>query len=247
MKTPLCLLPALLLGYACAQTPPEDPSAATSPVCNPAPERDYALVRADLARQRAHWAGRFAEAQDSLQREAALDSAAAALTHGLVSGIFAHWMGTAWAFEGHTDTPGQGEVACGYLVSTTLKHAGFNLNRYKLAQQSAFDACKTLHLGQRPEALATKPAEMVADDFLASQTDGLYVVGLDYHIGFLLKAEGKLLFIHSAYLPPKVVRAETARTSAAFCNSRSHWITPITRNRPLVKAWLTGEFIPISH
>lgn len=252
MKMRLCLPPQLFLVLvcACAQTPPEaqtlTPAAETAPAWHYTPDRDYGQVRADLAQQRAEWARQFREAPDSLQREAALDSAAALLTRELVSGIFPHWMGTPWDFEGHTDVPGQGEVACGYLVSTTLRHAGFNLNRYKLAQQSAFSACKTLNMGQQPERLAAVNPAQVADDFLASQKDGLYVVGQDYHVGFLFKSEGRLLFIHSSYLPPAAVTAEIAHTSAAFGATRSHWITPVTHNRPLIKAWLSGATILIT-
>ncbi len=55
----------------------------------------------------------------------------------LIDSIFPAWYDTPWDFNGISNVPGEGEIACGYFVSTTLKHAGFNLNRYKLAQQGA--------------------------------------------------------------------------------------------------------------
>ena len=46
----------------------------------------------------------------------------------IVNGIVPYWYGTPWSFEGHTNQPHQGEIACGYFVSTTLKHMGLNIN-----------------------------------------------------------------------------------------------------------------------
>ena len=51
--------------------------------------------------------------------------------------IFGYWMQTPWDFNGHTDTPRKGEIACGYFVTTTLRDIGVRLQRYKLAQQAA--------------------------------------------------------------------------------------------------------------
>ena len=59
------------------------------------------------------------------------------LFNSMIDSIFPAWMGTNWDFNGTSNVPKQGEIACGYFVSTTLKHVGFNLNRYKLAQQAA--------------------------------------------------------------------------------------------------------------
>ena len=58
--------------------------------------------------------------------------------------IFPSWYGTAWDFNGYTEKPLNGEIACGYFVTTTLKHIGFNLNRYKIAQQGPFSITEIL-------------------------------------------------------------------------------------------------------
>src|SRR6478609_2933662 len=55
-----------------------------------------------------------------------------------------YWLGTTWDFNGYTAIPGQGTVACGYFVSTTLRHMGVNVNRYKLAQQYSHAIVKSL-------------------------------------------------------------------------------------------------------
>jgi len=63
-----------------------------------------------------------------------LDSVSHYFLNTLLNNIVPHWYGTTWAYEGHTNVPVQGEIACGYFVSTTLRHFGFKLNRYKMAQ-----------------------------------------------------------------------------------------------------------------
>ncbi|MBL7941848.1 MAG: hypothetical protein JNM00_03730 [Flavobacteriales bacterium] len=207
---------------------------------------DYSKARTSLSLLRTSLLDQWNRAGSDSARAAITDSAGVLFTQQLVYDIFPHWMGTTWAFEGHTDIPGTGEVACGYFVSTTLKHAGFNLNRYKLAQQAAFTGCKSLNMGKKPEHIAGKTAPEAVTWFLANKPDGLYTVGLDFHVGFLYKVSGQLYFIHSSYLPPVAVTYENAATSAAFSASESWWITPITHNRPLIAAWLKGDMILIS-
>ncbi len=51
------------------------------------------------------------------------------------------------ALAGHTAVPKEGEIACGYFVSTTLLHMGVPLNRYKIAQQNPLNEAKTYAAG----------------------------------------------------------------------------------------------------
>ena len=49
--------------------------------------------------------------------------------------IFPYWIGTKWDYNGYTNRPGNDKIiACGYFVSTTLKHMGFKWNRFDLAK-----------------------------------------------------------------------------------------------------------------
>ncbi|WP_346883237.1 hypothetical protein [uncultured Algibacter sp.] len=56
--------------------------------------------------------------------EKAIDSASHYIYSKLINDIVPHWYGTTWDFNGHTNIPNQGDIACGYFVSTTLKHIG---------------------------------------------------------------------------------------------------------------------------
>src|SRR5687768_13237846 len=71
------------------------------------------------------------------------DSLSRLFTSLLTEKLIPHWLTTPWSFEGHTSIPRQGKIACGYFVSTTLLHMGFNVNRYKFAQQLPVNEAKT--------------------------------------------------------------------------------------------------------
>ncbi len=81
------------------------------------------------------------------QKKISLDSVGNFFEQTLLNELIPYWYGVGWTFEGHTNSPDSGTIACGYFVSTTLKHFGMNLNRYRLAQQSASQY--QIHYGDR--------------------------------------------------------------------------------------------------
>jgi hypothetical protein len=169
----------------------------------------------------------------------------AAVTKVLVQNIFPAWYGTPWDFNGHTNTPDTSTVACGYFVSTTLKHIGFNLNRYKLAQQASMIVTKSLD-PHGIETLWEKPVtELVT--YFKSKPPGLWTVGLSYHVGFLHWDGFDLYFIHSNYLDPVAVVKEKALESEALGQSTVFCLGNITHNPWLMKKWQNGSVIPILH
>jgi ABC-type uncharacterized transport system auxiliary subunit len=48
--------------------------------------------------------------------------------------ILPYWFGTTWDFNGTSQQPGEGAIACGYFVTTLLRDMDYSLNRVKLAQ-----------------------------------------------------------------------------------------------------------------
>jgi hypothetical protein len=116
------------------------------------------------------------------------DSLSNLFTHLLVEIIIPHWLGTPWSFEGHTSVPRSGEIACGYFVSTTLKDMGFNLDRYKFAQQLPIHEAKTLALGKPLlEINSNSTVERIAI-LRDTLKEGIYFLGFDQnHVGYIQK------------------------------------------------------------
>lgn len=173
-----------------------------------------------------------------------IDSVGKQFEEMLVSELVPYWYGLDWDFEGHTNSPDSGTIACGYFVSTTLKHMGLNLNRYRLAQQAALNEVRSLAISSKLVRKYVYHKDLTTT-LLKDFDDGLYIVGLDCHVGYLLKKEKKLYFIHSSYLDPVKVVIEEADHSEAWHSTELYYFAPISGNQKLMKRWLSGGKITI--
>lgn len=159
----------------------------------------------------------------------------------LLNQIIPHWYGTEWDFNGYTDVPNQGVIACGYFVSTTLKHMGINLNRYHLAQQAGLNEAKSIAIVDSNYFTVYGTDQLKKS--MQDEKDGIYFVGLDNHVGYLLKRNAQLYFIHSNYIDDKVM-IEKIDESAAF-SSNIYVVAEISTNETLMKYWHSGEVVKI--
>ncbi|UTW63164.1 hypothetical protein KFE98_03130 [bacterium SCSIO 12741] len=187
--------------------------------------------------------------QSGLTGDSLYEQAGHLFTESLINQIIPYWYGTKWDFEGHTNTPGEGQVACGYFVSTTLRHAQIQINRYRLAQQHGLNEAKSLQPEEKLIDLNSEegnwgPVEEIVDS-LSRLPEGLYFVGLDNHVGYLLHREKGLFFLHSSYMDPVAVVIEPLNDSEAFWASNRWVLADITHNRFLMEKWLKQETISV--
>jgi len=153
----------------------------------------------------------------------------------LVNTIIPHWYGTTWSFEGHTATPKQGEIACGYFVSTTLRDLGININRYRLAQQSPYYEAKSLQLKTGITTIEGNTPLEIIQKIKTNFKEGIYFLGLnENHVGFLLIRNGKVFFIHSNYAGDNGVEIELASASIVFTSFRKFYLVPLSNNKELL-------------
>jgi hypothetical protein len=128
-------------------------------------------------------------------------------TQIMTDSILPYWLGTPWGFYGTSETPQQGQIACGYFVTTTLRDAGLPLQRTKLAQCASEQMIRTLVQPVYVQRFSHVPlADFVAA--IKKQGYGLYLIGLDSHTGFLYHDGQELYFIHASYIGQKVVTQE---------------------------------------
>ena len=96
-----------------------------------------------------------------------------------------------------------------------------------------------------PESRIARFRRVSLDRFVhevARRGDGLYVVGLDRHVGFLVVEGGDVFFHHASSSAGAVVR-ERALVSGALARS-SYRVVGKLFDDALVDAWLTGRPIP---
>lgn len=151
--------------------------------------------------------------------------------------VFPYWKGTKWDYEGYTNTPKKGVVACGYFVSTPLKHMGLNWNRYKLAQMYASKATNAICDSIKKFYDLDKFYK-----YIQSSEDNIWHVGLSFHVGLVVKYKGKIKFVHSDYINSEGVKEEDILKSEALKQSSIYYIGRLT-NPILLKKWQTGEEI----
>ncbi len=181
---------------------------------------------------------------DEQAKKAQLDLLRVEYTEFMLNEIFPYWYGTEWDFNGHTNTPNSGEIACGYFVSTTLKHSGVNVNRYRFAQQAALNEIKSTQLNGTYRAYLNGSTENFITQIKKELKDGLYVIGLDFHVGYILKRKGEVFFIHSDYVSDKV-KIEAANQSIALESSEGYYLGDITHNDALLIKWLYSQELTV--
>lgn len=225
----LLFLPLFLLSsVACGASPPDSLRAASY---------DSLLVRLDTLRS---VRVRTYAATPASGRDSILDEARRELISAVVDSIAPFWMGTPWDFNGTTEEPGEGMIACGYFVSTLLRDAGLKVERVKMAQQASEKIVKTLATKDLIKRFRNTEFPHFIDT-MRNWGAGLYVVGLDYHVGFLHHDGEKVWFIHSSYIAPKCVIREPAGSSLILAASKYRVVGKISENDELVRKWLRGE------
>lgn len=154
----------------------------------------------------------------------------------LIDSVFQYWVGTEWDFNGYTATPRKGLIACGYFVSTTLKHIGVPINRYKVAQKAASDIVKDLCHRPSTETFDTLSK---LENYMTTQADNeIFVLGLSNHVGFVFKRNGQSYFAHSNYMDNAGVMIEPFEKSEALKMSFIYVIGNVSKNKSLIKGWL---------
>lgn len=199
----------------------------------------YPETLSRIGERRADLQGRLRTAKPGPARAAVLGSARTLAFEAITAEILPAWYGTPWDFNGMSESPGEGMIACGYLVSTVLRDAGFRVERIRLAQQASERIVRTLAPPSAITRLRGRSPGEAASELRASLADGLYVVGMDYHVAFLVLEGARVDLCHSAYVPPASVVCEPAATSPGFV-SDLYVVGPALSDERIAD-WLEGK------
>ena len=206
--------------------------------------KTYAVLTKELERWRVDLAERYKKAKNAAERTAVEGDARIILEKALPAMMHC-WLGTPWDFNGTAKGPGKGQIACGYFVATVLQDAGFRVDRYQLAQQAsgnilqsflAKDAC-ALTVGEDYQAFASRMEE---------REPGVYVVGLDTHVAFLVVSGDGFRFIHSSGSRPWCVVDEGRTDAGALQRSSWRMLGNLTADSGVMRHWLRGDRIVVA-
>ena len=160
----------------------------------------------------------------------------------IIDDLFTLWYGTGWDFNGTTEVPHMGKIACGYFVSTVLRDAGFKVERNTLAQQSSEKIVKSF----APEGAIKRFRNVEVNEFanaVAGLGDGLYLVGLDTHVGFMVVEEGNPRFVHSSYSFFGGVKSERPSDAEVMVKSKYRVVGKILEDKAIMQKWIKGSKI----
>jgi hypothetical protein len=212
----------------------------------PQPDAEtYAVMAGELGRWRRELSKRHRAARSDDER-ATVERDARVLLERVLPEMMRCWLGTPWDYHGTAQKPGAGGIACGYFVATVLMDAGFPLDRYQLAKQPSENILRSFL--ERPACVLSVDREYAAfADALVASEPGIYLVGLDTHVGFIVVHEqgGGFRFIHSSGSDPWCVVDEGREEAQVLRHSRWRMLGNLTAEPDVIRRWLRGEKIVV--
>jgi hypothetical protein len=219
---------------------------AVMPAAGQIPKPDiarYRTLKEEATRWRKDLARSHAKAQTTAEKKAVLKETRSFLETVLPE-MMDCWLGTPWDFHGTADGPGQGRIACGYFVATVLRDAGFQVDRYKLAQQPSQNILRSFVPREAMEVKVGIPYETWAAEMRTAEP-GIRIVGLDSHVAFLVTGRDGFRFIHSSGSRPWCVVNES-ETDAEVLRRSNYRVQGLLSSDPdLLRAWLAGKKIKV--
>lgn len=177
----------------------------------------------------------------SLQENKSAEVNYSNLSFFIADSLAPYWVGTPWDFNGISKHPQEGNIACGYFVFGLLEDAGFKLNRIKLSQAASETAIKALLKEDYIKRFSKKSIE----DFVESMInwgDGIYLVGLDYHIAIIQVHGNNCQMIHASVYHPGTVVIEDAEESLALIHTDYRIVGKLS-NLDTYQDWLEGKYL----
>lgn len=197
-------------------------------------QEEYRLLLTRIEKKRQHIKRKYG----SGDRKKVLNETRSYLYTVLSDSLFQFWYDTPWDFNGTSEQPGQGKIACGYFVTTTLKQAGFKIDRVWLAQQASSEIintmCKREHI-----RIFSDGNKKGLKKYLNEQENSIFILGLDSHVGFLQKRDTVITMIHSSGFSPWKVVVEPFDACAAIYYSKFFMVGDLLRNDEALQKWIS--------
>jgi hypothetical protein len=166
-----------------------------------------------------------------------LRQSAESFTNLIYQTYFQIWDGTPWAFYGTTRVPQKGSIACGYFVTTVLADMGVPIQRIEMAKTYSEKMIRTLVQTENIKKFTPFILKKFVEE-LKRKNNGVYLVGLDNHTGFIVVKNHEVYFIHSSVIYPGCVVREKALESVALQINSYTVLGCLTEDKVFMKKWI---------
>jgi hypothetical protein len=205
----------------------------------PATAGRYQEAVGRVAARRAELAAEWARSDDRATLVGPIAGEIASLTHRVAR----RWLGTRWGLGApQTRTPGEGKINCGTFVGTVLRDAGFVVDVDRLQRQPSQLIIRSFVGASRTRKWSNASMERFLAD-VRRMGPGLFIIGLDFHVGFLIQTESDLRFVHASYVT-KMVVDEPAASARPITDSKYRVVGKLL-DRQNVRDWLEGNRIEV--
>lgn len=167
------------------------------------------------------------------------------------------WIGTSWDFYGTATAPHQKSIACGYFVVHALRSVGFRFPQnflyrskkrgpmriYKFAKQAAGTMARIVSRPSQRFITSRKPITSLKKP-LKKMGPGLYILGLDDHVGLVLYDGKFAAFWHSNYAEPQAwVKRENLYDSPVAKASKYRLLAKV--HQSWLRKWMSRQPIRV--
>jgi len=224
--------------FNCCQSDQNKSASVLKPENKYIPVRSYGQIKDSIAINRKRLSLKYASFT-SLTTKESIDEISDYWVNIVSNDLYSKWQNTPWDFNGTTVEPNQGAIACGYFVTTILRDMDLKISRNKLAICPSSIMMKSLTPHQKIKNLShlSYPA---FEETLSVFGKGVYIIGLDFHTGFIINDGSENWFIHSNYINRKGVMKERVSGSYALRSSKTRWIISLTNDKDFLYRWLKG-------
>lgn len=147
------------------------------------------------------------------------------------------WLGTKWDYNGITQQPFEGEIACGYFVNTILQHIGFDFNRIRLSQKPSIYILESFCKKENIKRIGRSDKKAI-QTYLKDKKNRIFICGLDNHVGLIINYAKKWYAVHASGIHPQEVVIEPLFESRGFMQSKNYFIAPLFEDNFLLASWI---------
>jgi hypothetical protein len=208
--------------------------------------KEYSQIRNELKAAQRGFRSQYENSLSDETRHSILRKARECIVEHLTEQIFPAWYGTRWDYNGTSRVPGVGNIACGTFVVYTLQDAGFKIPS-RMSMQPSENIIRNLVGAADIKRFCNGTAIRTIKQWVESKGQGLFLVGLDQHVGFIIYTDNKLSFCHASYYdPPLRVVDQDISEESPFTNSRYRVMAKMLDDTMMEK-WVYGKNFPLTY
>jgi hypothetical protein len=203
---------------------------------------NYPIILKKIEAKRTEFSASYNMSKSKEDKKIIIDQARNYLNEILSAALFPAWYGTPWSFNGNAQYPLHGSIACGSFVENVLKNVGFQIDHRMSSQPSEY-IIKNM-CDENDIARFSNTSIKSFNNDVKKMGGGIYLVGLDSHVGFLSIRNGNYKFIHShGYL---FVLSEIPSLSPTLRMSGYRVVGKLFSNK-MIEQWLFGKKIALRY